>query len=316
MAKKKRRVKSKKAFRVKLKTATIYSIVQVVLFSIAGLIIVSFARQGLALYKLNDFLVSNFSWTTVFLPFIFLSLGFLVSKFRTPLGSPNVVVGSFLFFLSILTLTRAGFLGRLFWDGAATLITPIGSFIVLLGTSIVGLIILFNTSIDQIFLFLKQFFNLLKGYIVRRRESVEKSTEEGLKVVGRDSRDLRVKKPVKKPVVKSTDEPLAQKLVSNVPGEKKVWKYPSRDILSDTKTGKADRGDVKSNAASIEQTLDSFGITAKVVEVNSEDVAVSLPEGTYDVVIAGNTIHNITGTDGSNANAAGRLPAGSLWSVR
>jgi len=268
MAKKKRRVKSKKAFRVKLKTATIYSIVQVILFSIAGLIIVSFARQGLVLYKLNDFLMLTFSWATIFLPFIFLSLGFLISKFRTPLGGPNVVVGSSLFFLSILTLTRAGFLGRLFWDGMITLITPIGTFIVLLGTSIVGLIILFNTSIDQIFLFLKQAFNVVKGYIVGRGETIKKSTESGLKVVGRSSKDLRVKKVAEKPVAKSSEEPLAQKLVSNIPGEKKVWKYPNIDILNDTKTGKADRGDVKSNAASIEQTLESFGITAKVVEVN------------------------------------------------
>jgi len=38
--------------------------------------------------------------------------------------------------------------------------------------------------------------------------------------------------------------------------------------LTDSETGKADRGDIKGNAAIIEQTLDSFGITARVVEVN------------------------------------------------
>jgi S-DNA-T family DNA segregation ATPase FtsK/SpoIIIE len=58
------------------------------------------------------------------------------------------------------------------------------------------------------------------------------------------------------------------KLVSNVPGEDKVWKQPSLSILSDTGIGKADRGDIKGNAAIIEQTLESFGITARVVEVN------------------------------------------------
>jgi len=268
MAKKKRRVKSKKAFRVKLKTATVYSIAQIALFSIAGLIIISFARQGLILYKLNDLLIFAFSWTTIFLPFIFLSLGFLISKFRTPIGRSNVFVGISLFFLSILTLTSAGFLGHLFWDGMATLITSVGAFIVLLGTSIVGLIILFNTSVDQVFLFLKQAFNIVKSYVVGGRETIKKSTEGGLKVVDRGSKDLRVKKIVKKPVVKSMDELSAQKLVSNIPGENRVWKYPNIDILNDTKTGKADRGDVKSNAASIEQTLESFGITAKVVEVN------------------------------------------------
>ena len=38
--------------------------------------------------------------------------------------------------------------------------------------------------------------------------------------------------------------------------------------MSDSGLGKADRGDIKGNAAIIEQTLESFGITARVVEVN------------------------------------------------
>jgi len=61
---------------------------------------------------------------------------------------------------------------------------------------------------------------------------------------------------------------LAPKLVTNVPGEAQVWKYPSLDLLTDGETGKADRGDIKGNAAIIEKTLESFGITARVVEVN------------------------------------------------
>src|SRR4030067_2908641 len=47
-----------------------------------------------------------------------------------------------------------------------------------------------------------------------------------------------------------------------------VWKYPPINLLSDLETGKADRGDIKGNAATIEETLESFGIRAKVVEVN------------------------------------------------
>lgn len=266
-SKKKRRLKSKKSFRIKLKTATIYSIVQVTFFSLAGLIIVSFARQGLILYRLNDFLVGLFSWTTVFLPFIFLSLSFLISKSRISLGRPNVVVGSILFFLSVLTLTRAGSLGRLLWVGMITLITSTGSFIVLLGTAVVSVIILFNTSIDQIVLFFAQALKVIKGYIVGSAQTIKKTSSKGLKVTGGGSANFRPEKPAKKTRVEPV-EPLAQKLVSNVPGEKKVWKYPSVDILSDTKTGKADRGDIKGNADSIEKTLESFGITARVVEVN------------------------------------------------
>lgn len=47
-----------------------------------------------------------------------------------------------------------------------------------------------------------------------------------------------------------------------------VWEYPPLSLLSSKSGGEADRGDVKGNASIIENTLDSFGIKAKVVEVN------------------------------------------------
>ena len=138
MAKKKKRKRAKSSFKLKLKKGTVYSIGQILFFSLAGLVIVSFSRQGLILVKLNDLLVSYFSWTTIFLPFIFLSAGFILTKFKNPFAQPNVLVGSLLFFISFATLTRAGILGKFSWEGAATLITPVGAFIVLLGTSFIG----------------------------------------------------------------------------------------------------------------------------------------------------------------------------------
>src|SRR3990167_241271 len=154
MSKKRKRIKSKKAFKVRLKPATIFSIVEVGFFVLAGLVVVSFSRQGLILIRLNDLLIHYLSWTTIFLPFIFLIFGLLVSKFRTPLNQPNVIIGILIFFVSVASFTRAGVLGRLAWEGIAELITAIGAFIVLFGMSIVGLIILFNTSIDQVINFI------------------------------------------------------------------------------------------------------------------------------------------------------------------
>ena len=126
---------NKRAFRLRIKKATAYSIAQVAFFSLAALVVVSFARQGLILVRLNDFLVKYLSWTTIFLPFILLSFGFLVSKFKSPLGQPNVLVGGILFFISVLSLSQAGILGRQAWEGVATLITKAGAAIILLGTS-------------------------------------------------------------------------------------------------------------------------------------------------------------------------------------
>jgi S-DNA-T family DNA segregation ATPase FtsK/SpoIIIE len=86
-----------------------------------------------------------------------------------------------------------------------------------------------------------------------------------LKVSGSQVAQTTSSKTPKRDAAREVLEP---KLVSNVPGEDKVWKHPPLNILSETQTGKADRGDIKGNAAIIEQTLESFGITARVVEVN------------------------------------------------
>jgi len=47
-----------------------------------------------------------------------------------------------------------------------------------------------------------------------------------------------------------------------------MWQSPPLSLLSDGPGQKADRGDIKGNLNIIERTLDSFGIQAKVVEVN------------------------------------------------
>ena len=55
--------------------------------------------------------------------------------------------------------------------------------------------------------------------------------------------------------------------MSNEAGEQVIWDYPPYTLLSNS-SSKGEPGDLKSTAAIIERTLDSFGIQAKVVEVN------------------------------------------------
>jgi S-DNA-T family DNA segregation ATPase FtsK/SpoIIIE len=270
MSKRRKRIKSKKAFKVKLKPATAYSIAQVSFFLLATLIVISFARQGLILVKVNDFLISYFSWSTLFLPFIFLSFGLLISKLRTPLASPNVSVGIVLFFVSILTLSRAGVVGRYAWDGVAALVTAVGAFVILLGTSLVGLIILFNTSFEQVISFLTIIFNEIVRVFVGNKKFAGGVQKPKLKLSGSGIPDSSQARIVKTKLSQSSapQGELTSELVSNAPGQDRIWKYPDIGLLSDSESGKADRGDIRGNAAIIEQTLESFGITARVVEVN------------------------------------------------
>lgn len=266
MSKKHRRI-TKRKFNLKLKRATVYSISQVIFFSLAALVLISFARRGLILEKLNDFLVLYFAWATIFLPFIFLSFAFMLSKIKIPLSQPNVVVGSLLFFISMATIGKAGVLGLTSWGAIASLVTGVGAFIILLGTSIVGLIILFNTSFEQVINFLMSIFKSSKHYIYDDKRLDQVVSRGQLRVSGGNiSASNQLAKSGNQKLVNS--EALTPKLVSNMPGEDKVWKYPPLDLLNNAEVGHAERGDIKGNAAIIEKTLESFGVTARVVEVN------------------------------------------------
>lgn len=263
----------KRGFKLKLKRDTMFSISQIIFFAIAALILISFSRQGAILLKFNDLLITYFSWSSILLPFIFLSFAFLVSRVKFVIGQPNVIVGGLLLFISIMSLGKAGVIGLNAWEGISALVTGVGAAIILIGTSLVGLIVLFNTSIQQVFKFVA---NLLKGagiYVYGNtpmKISGSPVSNSPMKVLGGNNFQAPT---VNKPAQTSTNpdlskEPLEQKLVSNIPGEEKIWKYPSIDLLMEVAGGKADRGDIKGNAAVIEKTLESFGITARVVEVN------------------------------------------------
>ena len=57
------------------------------------------------------------------------------------MGQPNVIVGGLLFFVSVMTLGRAGVFGLSAWEGMAALITKVGAAIILVGHSFVGLVV-------------------------------------------------------------------------------------------------------------------------------------------------------------------------------
>jgi len=268
MAKKVKRMKSKKAFKVKLKPGVIYSITEIVFFLLAFLVIISFSRQGLALRYVNDILISLFSWASIFLPFIFIVFGLLVSKFKTPLSQPNVVVGALLFFVSVMSLGRAGVIGKYFWENMAVFLTKTGSFLLLLTTSIVGLIVLFNTPLEQVIAFLVNLIDVLKQTLTGSKAKLGKPylrSKLNFKLPENDRKPQETPSQNIEPMQQKT---LSSALVSNTPGESGAWNNPPLDLLSEGQGGKADRGDVNENAATIERTLDDFGILAKVVEVN------------------------------------------------
>lgn len=280
MAKKKsRRGRRKQPFKLKLKKETIYSIASALLIIFGGLVMLSFSRQGKLLSLIYSTGTEWFGWGLILTPFLLVSAGLMMIRLKWRITRPNVFVGALLLFVSLVSLTKSGEAGSLVWESLAVLISGFGALLVLFGSFLVGLIVMFETSFEEILLvvstILKTFKQAIGAIINPPQKSAPIESRSELKVSGLSSAQPSpepASKPDQKP--KAATKPsertdIPDKTVSNQPGEQKtIWQFPPLDLLDEVKGGQADRGDVKKNAAVIEKTLDSFGIKARVVEVN------------------------------------------------
>lgn len=258
----------RRSFRFKLKKNTVYSIGVVFFFSLAGLTILSFLHQGTLLIKINLFLLQILGWGAIFLPFLLIMAGFLLMRIKTSLNEPHVLVGVLLFLLSGMGLTQAGIVGESIWNELISLVTTVGAFIILSGGALIGIIVFFNTSIDQFFVFVFGILKEAKKFIFSIKSPKLKMIEQKPLLRMNEEPAPMSKELVKNAVIKKEMLPgLEGVQPANLPPNR-IWQYPSLSLLSESLGGKADRGDVNSNADTIEKTLDSFGIVGRVKEVN------------------------------------------------
>ncbi|PIS14114.1 DNA translocase FtsK [Candidatus Shapirobacteria bacterium CG09_land_8_20_14_0_10_47_13] len=248
----------RKPFHLKLKKTTVYTFSSVAFFVIGGIIALSFSRQGLFLSKLHQLLVYYLGWGVIFLPFLLIVAGLMLSRLQWRISRPNVFAGSLLLLVSLTGLTQAGLVGFEIWQSLAILISNLGAFLVLAGFIFIGFVVTFNTSLEEIFLFLVKLTGFFKKLPSRTKFPTKPATDRA------DSRQTAL--PVKE-LAKSQSE-LGVELVSNSPTNGQVWEYPPLSLLVESISGKADRGDIKKNAETIEKTLESFGVAARVAEVN------------------------------------------------
>ena len=287
----KRRHYSKSKFKVKLKKNTVYSIFAFLVILSGILLGLSFTRSGSSFISLNDYLVSYFGNISLLLPLLLIIFGFFFLRLKFFLSKPNVAIGFFIFFLSLLGLTKEGSMGLYLNSLLADLISGLGAFFVYLSGIFVGLVVFFDTSVDEIFSILNSIFGfipkLLPGKFVnffRKKPNALDAKQmviKGMNDGKMDNKEIKINNPA--PIKK--EEPLiSDKLVMNNPGLAGIWHLPPLDLLSNESSHKADRGDVKKIAAKIEETLGSFGIGAKVVEVNLgpavTQYALQIPLGT------------------------------------
>lgn len=255
-----KRGRRRKPFKLKLKKTTVYTFSSVGLFAVAGLIVLSFTRQGVFLTKFWWLMNYWLGWGKIFLPFILIFAGLMLFRIEWRLTRPNILVGGVILLVSFISLTKSGKVGFEVWQNLAVLVTGLGAFLVLLGCAFIGFVITFDTSLEEILLFVVRLFSSVR----RSFEAVQK-----LSVRKKVSPEIQPEMVGSKTEVKKKSEPtLEEEIVSNLSTKGKIWQFPPLSLLADSVSGKADRGDIKKNAEVIEKTLESFGISARVTEVN------------------------------------------------
>src|SRR3989338_6908051 len=258
----------RKKFQVRLKQSTIYSATAIVLFAISGIIWISFTKGSLPLLRLNNFLVENFGlFTSFFLPFPFLIGVLMLTKIKSSLAEPNTLLGSLIILISLMGLVHTGGLGLLLWQNSSTLLSPAGTALFLLAGLGIGFIVMFNVPFEEALNWVISLFRALFS-LASRFKTAERSLEKDPKIGGVVNAPAVLPgkespKQLKLPQASNRPQPTTPAGAADQP-----WHYPPLSLLSESISGKADRGDPRTNAAIIEKTLEAFGITAKVIEIN------------------------------------------------
>lgn len=273
-------------FKLKLKKDTIYSIFSFGLILTGLLLLLSYSRGGSTFTKLNDLLDRYFGILSILFPFSLLFLGFLFLRLKLFISRPNVAIGFLIFFASASGLTRSGTVGLFLFQFLSDVLSSFGAYLVYTIGILIGVIVFFDTSVDEIIsslsfiknnisrLFPTTLLKTNKGPIVKKQMTI-KGMNQTLAPSKASSSPIVVKKEV--PIIADT-------LATNSKGQTQIWEYPPLSLLSESVSQKADRGDVNKIAATIENTLQSFGIGSKVTEVNLgpavTQYALSIPLGT------------------------------------
>jgi len=272
-------------FKVKLKSKTIYGIFSLLFLLLFGLTLLSFKQEATVLKMINRQLNYYFGSMSFLFTFVFLfAAGGMVQSKRFKIIKPNWLLGYLLIFISGLIVAQAGYLGMLLSEQISNLLSAPGTLITFTFVFLVGILIFFEISLpdfvkgvvgmlDRLFSGVaKTLENIRKNRAKSAKEKEKEREKEDRNFIGGalNKESVLAKRPqtgmAKLGEVQSSVEPLLKPMPVRLTGEK--WKFPPLSLLSNVKEVEAERGDVKQNAAAIEEALDSFGIKARVADIN------------------------------------------------
>ncbi|CAN5182389.1 DNA translocase FtsK [soil metagenome] len=282
MKKSKRGSYKKRGGKLKLKATTVYTIFALGLFFLTGLLYLSYLRNGSASIRINDMLSAKFGGAAFFFPLVVFFFGFLMLHLKKFfLSKPNVAFGYLVFFISLVGVTRSGSAGQSMFKILQEILTTVGADLVFLTGIVIGVIVLFDTSVDDMVQGVSALMNnsnrLVPTSLFSRGNKDDKSQLDRSKPIQIKGGQKDAPVPAKNapiPMInkkeQESQELISAKLVTNVLGESGsgIWEYPPLSLLNESPGAKAERGDINKIARKIEETLQSFGVDARVAEVN------------------------------------------------
>lgn len=277
----KRKYRRRNPFSFKLKKQTVATVGAIWLVLFAVVITVSFFGEGALLTRLREELVYQVGWLMYLLPPFLVLLSLLFFKIKSDIGSPRVPLGYAIVLVGLAGLTQAGVAGEVLWNTLSDAISAELALMLYLAVILVGVMILFNASLERMvngsITLMGQLIDAVgrwgEALFVKRDKPLFGQEKLPIRMKGQEEEKL-AKAPVVPPPVPGKGKPaeapggLTGPLATR-PGTAGVWEYPPLSLLSEGPGQKADRGDMKRNADIIEKTLDSFGIDAHVAEVNT-----------------------------------------------
>jgi S-DNA-T family DNA segregation ATPase FtsK/SpoIIIE len=263
-----RRKYLKNLFKVNLKKKTVVSLGGLGFILAAGILLLALFDVSKPIALIADEISRFLGFITPLLVVAFTITGLYLLRVKPSLITANTVAGFYLFLFSVLSLgsimsaSRGGIVGRFVTDVLTNFLSTPGGVFVLIVLLFVSVVIFFNTSLETAFSVSGNFITSSASYI---KDLWSRKKEEG-----EEEEPLFATKGMDNGQTGKADETatgMPSEPVTNLRGDQ-VWEYPPQTLLSETLGTKANRGDVKQNAAIIEKTLDNFGIQARVVEVN------------------------------------------------
>lgn len=273
-----------------LEKKTIKTILGIGVVCLSVLLFISFFAKAGVLVAYKEYFTNLFGVGSILLPLLGIAFSLPLLSIKNRFTKKNILFGSFASLISLVGIIGvfsqdlAGLVGYSLATTLGSLLTTIGAFFILVLLFLVALVVSFNTSLEDAINFIANIYKAIANFF--KKFQFKKFNSTSGRIVNKTGfgKSFGEAQSASGAQQKGQDTNLPSTVVLNPPGDGRVWEYPPLSLLNDSRGGLANRGNLKQNAQIIEKTLESFGITAKVVEVNLgptvTQYALEIPMGT------------------------------------